>query len=55
MDLRLPNSEPISDFGSISVLTSLRKGKKSCTVVRGVRKCKRSYSADTKVSEEGGG
>ncbi|KAK4811167.1 hypothetical protein QYF61_019798 [Mycteria americana] len=51
--------EPVSDGGSTSVIT-FKKGKKllrnsNCSQKRGVRLCERNNSADTKVSEEGGG
>ncbi|GAB0185779.1 cAMP-dependent protein kinase inhibitor alpha [Grus japonensis] len=43
MDLPLAKAEPISNGGS-----------KRCSQKRGVRRCERNNSADTKVSEEGG-
>jgi len=63
MDLLLAKAKPISDGGSASVIAYLRREeKKTPTTVgkaafekRGVRQCERNYSADTKVSEEGGG
>jgi len=58
MDLTLDKAKPISDSGSASVITYLRKGKKKPAgkwQSRGVRRCERNNSADTKVSEEGGG
>ncbi|GAB0204295.1 EH domain-containing protein 4 [Grus japonensis] len=46
-----------SNGGSASGITELRMGKSCCatTASRGVRICERNNSADTKVSEEGGG
>jgi len=58
MDLPLPKAKPISDSGSASMITHLRRGKKlqaKGSRERGVRLCERNNSADTKVSEEGGG
>ena len=44
--------------GSASGITCLRRGKKNwaatCSQKRGVRRCERNNSADTKVREEGG-
>ena len=56
-DPLLGKAEPISDSGSTSVITCLRKGKTAVQLQpeRGVRICERNNSADTKVSEEGGG
>ena len=56
-DLLLAKTEPISDSGSASGITDLRRGKKSScdlAVKRGVRLSERN-SAGTKVSEEGWG
>jgi len=57
-DPLLPKTKPISNSGSDSVITYLRKGrkKKLCgeTAVR-VRQCERNNSAYTKVGEEGEG
>jgi len=59
MDPPLAKAKPISDRDSTSVITYLRgKDKKTCgekAVEKGVRRCERNNSADTKVSEEGGG
>ncbi|KAK4829029.1 hypothetical protein QYF61_001804 [Mycteria americana] len=58
MDPPLAKAEPISDGGSASVITYLRRGKKllcNSSQERGVRVFERNNSADTKVSEEGGG
>ncbi|GAB0206670.1 hypothetical protein GRJ2_003132600 [Grus japonensis] len=58
MDLPLAKAEPISNGGSTSVITYLRRGIKllhNCSWKRGVRICERNNSADTKVSEEGRG
>ena len=61
MDPPLAKAKPISNSGSASGITYLRKGKKSYRGVAvaaresGVRRCERNKSADTKVSEEGGG
>ncbi|GAB0186125.1 mitochondrial enolase superfamily member 1 [Grus japonensis] len=58
MDLPLAKAEPISDSGSTSGITYLRKGKKllcNSSWERRVRIHERNNSADTKVSEEGGG
>ena len=57
-DPALPKAKPVSDYGSASVITYLSRGTKNCdemAVERGVRRCERNNSADTKVSEEGGG
>jgi len=59
-DLPLAKAKPISDSGSASGITYLRKGKKknlqgNSSGKRGVRLCERNNSADTKVSAEGGG
>ncbi|GAB0189017.1 epimerase family protein SDR39U1 [Grus japonensis] len=58
-DPLLAKAEPISDGGSASGITELRRGEKTAQEKlqpdRGVRICKRNDSADTKVSEEGGG
>ncbi|PKU43793.1 protein pxr1-like [Limosa lapponica baueri] len=55
-DLSLAKAKPISNGGSISVRTYLRRGKNCCATAadRGVRICKRNNSADTKVREEEG-
>ena len=60
MDLLLAKAKPISNSGSASVITYLRRGKevtvqRQLQPERGVRLCERNNSADTKVSEEGGG
>ncbi|GAB0203441.1 hypothetical protein GRJ2_002809700 [Grus japonensis] len=60
MDLLLAKAKPISDGGSASVITHLRRGgrkKRSSSFCsqRGVRRCERNNFADTKVSEEGEG
>jgi len=57
MDLPLAKAKPISDGGSASGITQLRRGrKKLCRrngrVERGVRQCERNNSEDTTVSEE---
>ncbi|GAB0209984.1 acid sphingomyelinase-like phosphodiesterase 3b [Grus japonensis] len=58
-DPPLAKAEPISDGGSASVITYLRRGGENLlhnsSQKRGVRICERNNSADTKVSEEGGG
>ncbi|GAB0210172.1 hypothetical protein GRJ2_003483000 [Grus japonensis] len=57
-DPLLAKAEPISDSGSTSVITYLRRGKNCCTTAaaeRGVRICERNNSADTKGSGGGGG
>ena len=60
-DPPLAKAEPISNSGSASVITYLRKSKRSYRGVAvaaresGVRRCERNNSADTKVREEGGG
>jgi len=57
-DLPLAKAKPVRDSGSASVRTYLRRGRKKWGNVsreRGVRRCERNNSADTKVSEEGGG
>ncbi|KAK4810940.1 hypothetical protein QYF61_013348 [Mycteria americana] len=57
-DPPLAKAEPVSNGGSASVITYLRRGKKllrNSSWERGVRICERNNSADTKVSEEGGG
>ncbi|GAB0207745.1 AN1-type zinc finger protein 5-like [Grus japonensis] len=54
-DPLLAKAEPISDGGSASVITYLRRRKKllhNCSWMRGVRICERNNSADTKVSED---
>jgi len=55
----LPKAKPISDGGSASGITDLRRGRKKAVVrqqlERRVRRCERNNSADTKVSEEGRG
>ncbi|GAB0202867.1 hypothetical protein GRJ2_002752300 [Grus japonensis] len=58
MDPPLAKAEPISNGGSVSVITSLSTGKKllyNSNWRRGMRICERNNSADTKVSEEGEG
>ncbi|KAK4817094.1 hypothetical protein QYF61_027925 [Mycteria americana] len=58
MDPLLAKAEPISDGGSTSVMAYLRRGKKllrNSIWKRGVRICERNNSADTQISEEGGG
>jgi len=58
MDLPLAKPEPVSDGGSASGITQLRRGKKTVgngSRERGVRRCERNNPADTNVSEEGGG
>ncbi|GAB0184702.1 AN1-type zinc finger protein 5-like [Grus japonensis] len=64
-DLQLAKAEPNSDGGSVSGITELRRGEKKNKTKnthqeelqpeRGARTCERNNSADTKVSEEGGG
>ncbi|GAB0207612.1 acid sphingomyelinase-like phosphodiesterase 3b [Grus japonensis] len=57
-DLLLAKAEPISDSGSASGITYLRRGKKLLRKLqpeRGVRICEKNNSVDTKVSEEGEG
>ncbi|GAB0190694.1 acid sphingomyelinase-like phosphodiesterase 3b [Grus japonensis] len=56
----LAKAEPISDGGSASGITELRRGKKQqlgnkLQPERGVRRCERNSPADTQVSEGGGG
>jgi len=60
MDPLLAKARPISDGGSASGIMYLRKERKNLAVKqlgreRGVRRCERNNSADTKVSEGGGG
>ncbi|GAB0195088.1 acid sphingomyelinase-like phosphodiesterase 3b [Grus japonensis] len=58
MDLLLAKAEPISNGGSASGITELRREKKTAAqqqLEREVRICGRNNSADTKVSAEGGG
>ncbi|GAB0207045.1 epimerase family protein SDR39U1 [Grus japonensis] len=58
MDPPLAKAETISNGGSASVITYLRKGKNCCATAAGreeQEKCERNNHADTKVSEEGGG
>ncbi|GAB0180598.1 acid sphingomyelinase-like phosphodiesterase 3b [Grus japonensis] len=59
MDPPLAKAEPISDSGSASGVTELRRGKKhqeQLQSVRGVKIRENNNSADTQVSaEEGGG
>ncbi|GAB0204350.1 epimerase family protein SDR39U1 [Grus japonensis] len=58
IDSPLAKAEPISNGGSASVITYLRRGKKHQEQLqpeRGVRRCERNNSADTQVSEEEGG
>ncbi|GAB0184744.1 hypothetical protein GRJ2_000939700 [Grus japonensis] len=59
-DPLLAKAEPISNGGSASGITELRREKKNLGATflqpeRGVRRCERNNSADTKVSAEGGG
>ncbi|GAB0181460.1 acid sphingomyelinase-like phosphodiesterase 3b [Grus japonensis] len=60
-DPLLAKAEPINNGGSTSRITELRRGKKvvqhqeQLQPERGVRRCERNNSADTKVSAEGGG
>ncbi|GAB0192075.1 acid sphingomyelinase-like phosphodiesterase 3b [Grus japonensis] len=56
-NLLLAKAEPISDGGSASGITELRRGRKPLQLQpeRGVRIHERNNSADTKVSEGGGG
>jgi len=58
-DLPLAKAKPISDCGSASGITYLKRKKTPCLTAfaaeRGVRICGRNNSADTKVSGEGGG
>ena len=57
-DLPLPKPKPISNCGNNSVITYLRRGRKKLqwdsSWEKGVRRCERNNSADTKVREEGG-
>ena len=58
-DPPLPKAKTSSDGGSASLITYLRKGRKNLCRrnsrgERGVRRCQRNNSADTKVSEGGG-
>ena len=65
MDPLLAKAKPISDGGSTSAITYFRRGKRKIIktktaqqqlqLKREVRICERNNSADTKVSEEGGG
>ncbi|GAB0194704.1 acid sphingomyelinase-like phosphodiesterase 3b [Grus japonensis] len=62
MDPSLAEVEPISNGGSVSGITYLRRGKKNprklCKALqleRGVRTCERNNSAGTKGSEGRGG
>ncbi|GAB0189361.1 zinc finger and BTB domain-containing protein 5 [Grus japonensis] len=58
MDLPLAKAEPISDSGSASGITYLRREKKQQEKLqpeRGVRICERNNSADTKPMEDDGG
>ena len=58
MDSPLAKVKPISDGGSASGITFLRRGKNCCAttaVERGVNICERNIPADTKVSDKGGG
>ncbi|GAB0207812.1 epimerase family protein SDR39U1 [Grus japonensis] len=61
MDLPLARTKPVSDGGNASVITYLRSmggGERRNSFLqpeRGVRRCERNNSADTKVSEEGRG
>jgi len=57
-DALLAKAKPVSDSGSASGITYLRRGIKKKlrgSEERGVRRCERKHSAHTKVSEEGGG
>jgi len=57
-DPMLTKAKSIGNCGSASVITYLRKGKNllwNNNRERGVRRCERNNSADTKVSEKGGG
>ncbi|GAB0187950.1 epimerase family protein SDR39U1 [Grus japonensis] len=57
MDPLMAKAEPISDGGSTSGITELRRGEKKQEELqpeRGVRRCDRNNSAGTKVSAEGG-
>jgi len=58
-DPPLAKARPISDGGSTSVIIYLRKRRKKLqcngSEERGMRRCERNNSADTKVNEEGGG
>ncbi|GAB0183117.1 hypothetical protein GRJ2_000777000 [Grus japonensis] len=59
-DPLLAKAEPISDSGSASGITELRvkqtnTWQQQLQPERGVRRCERNNSADTKVSAEGGG
>jgi len=54
MDLPLAKAEPISDGGSTSGITQLRRGKKTWATATADR-AKSENSANTKVGEEGGG
>ena len=51
-DLPLAKAKPISNSGSTSVITYLRRGKTRDETA--ARLCEKNYSAHTKVSEEGG-
>ncbi|GAB0188687.1 hypothetical protein GRJ2_001334000 [Grus japonensis] len=57
-DPPLAKAEPISDGGSASGVTELRREEKihqnHLQPERGVRRCERNNSADTQVSAEGG-
>lgn len=53
-DLPLAKAEIISDGGSASAITYLRKGKKHCANVVGENVCERNNCSGTKGSEEGG-
>jgi len=58
MDPPLAKAEPISDAGSASVITYLRRERKKLhnfTAAERRVRCERNSSADSKVSEEGGG
>jgi len=54
-DLPLAKAKPVSDSGSTSVITYLRRGKKAAGKRQLRERSERNNSADTKVSEEGGG
>ena len=56
-DPLLPKAEPISDGGNTSGITYLKGEEKAAgnsSQERGVRRCERNNSADTKFSEAGG-
>lgn len=54
VNLLLLKAEPISDAAGASVITIIRKGKKSCgAAVRGVRGKREEHSVDPKMKKEG--